>query len=88
MKKMKEPRTLAEAHALLSPLCPDPSRPLAERLAFYRRSAQVYERIAEIDRAHHHEALYWVSRERAKAEEIEGRIRQQREVSGRVDSAG
>ncbi|WP_374058963.1 AMED_5909 family protein [Saccharomonospora sp. NB11] len=34
------------------------------------RSARVYAEVAEIDRAHHHEARYWADRERRKAEEI------------------
>ncbi|HEU5475821.1 MAG TPA: AMED_5909 family protein [Actinophytocola sp.] len=39
-------------------------------LAYYQRSAAVYDRIAEVDRGHHHEALYWAGRERRKANAI------------------
>ncbi len=35
--------------------------------AYYHRSAVLYAEIAEIDRAHHHEALYWAERELQKA---------------------
>jgi hypothetical protein len=30
----------------------------------------VYARIAETDRSHHHEAMYWANREREKGEAI------------------
>jgi hypothetical protein len=30
----------------------------------------VYARVAEVDRGHHHEALYWAKREREKGEAI------------------
>jgi hypothetical protein len=51
-------------------------------LAFYRRSAQVYATVAEVDRGHHHEALYWSSREGRKAEEIEDGLRSRRTRRG------
>ncbi|GAA1332931.1 AMED_5909 family protein [Saccharothrix algeriensis] len=64
-------RTLKDAHEALGRLVPAPdAAPLVFR-EFYLRSARVYERIAEVDRHHHHEALYWVTRERALAEAIE-----------------
>nr|WP_281287436.1 AMED_5909 family protein [Amycolatopsis cihanbeyliensis] len=37
---------------------------------FHRRSAAVYAMIAEVDRGHHHEALYWAGRGQRKAEEL------------------
>ncbi len=37
---------------------------------FYERSVALYLEIAEIDRGHHHEALYWAEREQLKANEI------------------
>jgi hypothetical protein len=69
------PTRLMQAHGLLSQ-----ERPAAEAkpeawLAYYRRSAAVYAEVAEIDRGHHHEALYWAAREERKAREIEDRLR-------------
>ncbi len=71
---MRVPTRLMQAHELLSR-----ERPVAEAnpetwLAYYRRSAEVYATVAEIDRGHHHEALYWSSREERKAREIEGSL--------------
>lgn len=40
-------------------------------LTYYRRSAAVYQHVAEIDRGHFHEATFWATREREKAEAIE-----------------
>jgi len=39
-------------------------------VAYYRRSAALYEEIAEVDRGHHHEALYWARWERRRAEQL------------------
>ncbi|MBM7811595.1 AMED_5909 family protein [Saccharothrix algeriensis] len=62
-------RTLKDAHEALGRLVPAPDAAPAVSREFYLRSAKVYERIAEVDQ-HHHEALYWVTRERALAEAI------------------
>lgn len=65
--------TLGEAHDVLSKLMPDPkSKPEVLR-GYYLRSAAVYARVAEIDRGHHHEAIYWANRERQKGEAIMAR---------------
>jgi hypothetical protein len=74
-RKRPTPVELSQAHVVLSN-----ERPAAEAgpevwLAYYRRSAAVYAEVAEIDRWHHHEALYWSSREERKAREIEDRLR-------------
>jgi hypothetical protein len=74
-EKRTDPTTLIQAHELLSG-----ERPYADAgpemwLAYYRRSAAVYAEVAEIDRWHHHEALYWSSREERKVREIEERLR-------------
>lgn len=73
--KPTDPTRLMEAHELLSR-----ERPAAEAgpqtwLAYYRRSAVIYAEVAETDRGHHHEALYWSSREKRKAREIEDNLR-------------
>jgi hypothetical protein len=68
------PRTLTQAHDLLSQERPHPRASAETWLRYYRRSAAVYAEVAEIDRGHHHEALYWANRERAKGEKIAAEI--------------
>jgi hypothetical protein len=65
--------TLSEAHDVLSKLLPNPKSKPQVLKDYYLRSAEVYARVAEIDRAHHHEALYWANREREKGEAIKTR---------------
>jgi hypothetical protein len=64
------PVTLAQAHELMPRLMPAPTAPRAEWVAFRRRSAQIYRQVADIDRGHHHEALYWAELETAVADEL------------------
>jgi hypothetical protein len=66
----REAQTLQQAHGALSKLQPAPSSEPSVLRDYYLRSASVYAQVAEIDRAHHHEALYWANREREKAEQI------------------
>ena len=68
------PRTLGEAHQALARIRPGRQAPLAECLAYYQRAAALYTEIAEIDRGHHHECLYWADHERERAKEIKGQI--------------
>jgi hypothetical protein len=63
-------RTLSEAHDVLSKLMPNPKAAPAVLRDYYLRSAAVYARVAETDRSHHHEAVYWANREREKGEAI------------------
>ena len=70
-KRSAAPTRLMQAHELLSRERPAVDAKPEAWLAYYRRSAQVYATVAEIDRGHHHEALYWSSREARKAREIE-----------------
>jgi hypothetical protein len=65
-----------EAHEVLSRERPAVEAKPETWLTYYRRSARVYATVAEIDRGHHHEALYWSSREERKAREIEDRLRE------------
>ncbi|MFI9010296.1 AMED_5909 family protein [Actinosynnema sp. NPDC053489] len=62
--------TLKEAHEVLGGLVPSPDAAPSRWRGFYLRSAQVYARVAEVDRGHHHEALYWAKRERERSEAI------------------
>ncbi|MGH3512642.1 MAG: AMED_5909 family protein [Pseudonocardiaceae bacterium] len=64
------PRTLAEAQEAVAAIRPARTAPLSEWLAFHQRSAAVYAEVAEIDRGHHHEALFMAERERQLAKEI------------------
>ncbi|CAM2927111.1 AMED_5909 family protein [Saccharomonospora xinjiangensis] len=66
-----EVRTLYQAHLALAAIRPELDAPASKWRQYHLRSARVYAEIAEIDRGHHHEAMYWADRERRKAEEIE-----------------
>lgn len=68
------PRTLVEVHEVLARVRPGRQAPVAEWLAYYQRSAALYADIAEIDRGHHHESLYWADHERERAKEIKAQI--------------
>ena len=68
------PRTLTDAHNLLARIRPKSTAALEQWLAYYQRSAALYAEIAEIDRGHHHEALYWAEHERERANEVKTRI--------------
>jgi hypothetical protein len=73
-RKPLMPQTLVEAHEALTRIRPDRQAPLAEWLAYYQRSAALYAEVAEIDRGHHHESLYWADHQRERAKEIKTRI--------------
>ena len=68
------PRTLVEAHEVLARIRPGRLAPLTEWLAYYQRSAALYAEIAEIDRGHHHESLYWADQQRERLKEIEAQM--------------
>ncbi|MGH4009279.1 MAG: AMED_5909 family protein [Pseudonocardiaceae bacterium] len=72
------PRTLMQAHEALECMRPRLKAPLGEWLAYYQRSAALYAEIAEIDRGHHHEALYMAEQAQDSAKEIEAQIPIQR----------
>lgn len=73
-KKRPNARTLKEAHEVLSRLRPKREAPLSEWLTFRRTSAALYTEIADIDRFHHHEALYWAEREQEEVNTIAAQI--------------
>lgn len=64
------PQTLAQAHEALSRIRPGRAAPLSTWRAFRQLAARIYTEMADIDRFHHHEALYWAGYERGQAEEI------------------
>jgi hypothetical protein len=75
-----EPRTLAEAHGVLAGVRPARTAPLTEWLAYHQRAAAVYAEVAEIDRGHHHEALFMTEQERQCIREVKAQISAQRSV--------
>jgi hypothetical protein len=72
------PRTLWQAREALARNRPRLKAPLGEWLVYYQRSAALYAEIAEIDRGHHHEALYMAEQAQDSAKEIEAQIPLQR----------
>ena len=76
--ELEPPRTLIEADHVLAGLRPRQQAPLAEWLAYHRQAAAIYAEIAEIDRGHHHEALFMAEHELKRAQEIEAQISIQR----------
>ncbi|MGH3795175.1 MAG: AMED_5909 family protein [Pseudonocardiaceae bacterium] len=65
-----KPRTLIQAHEALVRIRPKGDASPEQWRVFYERSVALYLEIAEIDRGHHHEALYWAEREQLKVNEI------------------
>jgi hypothetical protein len=74
-KKSPAATTLRDAHEVLRRLRPKQDAPLSEWLAFRRTSAALYTEIADIDRFHHHEALYWANREQEEVNSITTQLR-------------
>jgi regulator of PEP synthase PpsR (kinase-PPPase family) len=70
----ERPRTLMQAHTALVAIRPKSTASLGAWKTYYERSVALYREIAEIDRGHHHEALYWADREQKSADEIAARI--------------
>jgi hypothetical protein len=62
---------LSEAHHDAGKRRPEETAASSEWIAFYRMNARMYERMADVDRGHHHEALYWAAHENRMADEVE-----------------
>lgn len=73
-QRPEPPRTLMQAHEALVRIRPKGEATLATWKSYYERSAALYLQIAEIDRGHHHESLYWAEREQQKVTEIAEKI--------------
>jgi hypothetical protein len=58
---------LREAHEVAMARRPAPDANPATWLTFHLANARMYEVIADVDRFHHHSALYWADYERRKA---------------------
>jgi hypothetical protein len=74
MKTPDKPRTLRDAHEIATDRRPAPDANPSVWLAFRQANARMYEAIADIDRGHHHEALYWADYERRQAGEVSAKI--------------
>jgi hypothetical protein len=68
------PKTLRQAYEVLERSEPRWKAPLGEWLAHYQRAAVLYAEIAEIDRGHHHEALFMAQQAQDSVKEIEAQI--------------
>ena len=75
----EQPRTLAQANHAAAMCQPRQTAPLLEWLAFHQRAAAWYAEVAEIDRGHHHEALFMAEHQRILAKEIKAQIPVQEE---------
>ncbi|MFI7677198.1 AMED_5909 family protein [Actinophytocola sp. NPDC049390] len=73
VRRPQRPFTLADAEEVVWQRRPNPDASTAERIAFHRRSAEVYARAAKTDQRHQHEAMQWAAMEIRKAREIEER---------------
>jgi hypothetical protein len=74
MATPNEPRTLREAHEIAMDRRPVPDANPSVWLAFRQANARMYEKVADVDRGHHHEALYWAGHERRRAGEVSAKI--------------
>lgn len=74
-------RTLQDAHEQVAREWPGRHSSAETFRAYHELAARLYDQVAEIDPAHHHEALYWAQQERETAQGFAARI------SGSVDNA-
>lgn len=69
-----EPKTLRDAHEVVMERRPANGANPSVWLAFRLGNAGLYKAIADVDRGHHHEALYWSGYEERKAREISAEL--------------
>ncbi|MEC3978617.1 AMED_5909 family protein [Amycolatopsis sp. H20-H5] len=74
--KRSGPRTLTEAHGDVVKRRPGDSATAVQWQKFHQQNKRVYQAVADIDRGHHHELLYWVEYEQRKVEDLTEQIRQ------------
>lgn len=72
-QEVQASRILFQVHEALVKLRPSEGADAERWVAYRLRSAAAYERIADIDRGHHHEARYWAQRERKNVNQIRAR---------------
>ncbi|MFD9893808.1 AMED_5909 family protein [Amycolatopsis sp. NPDC059027] len=73
-----EPQTLIAAHEVVQRRRPASDAKLSSWLAFHQGNERIYKMVADVDRGHHHEALYWADYERRKAGEVSAWLQSQR----------
>jgi hypothetical protein len=77
-----------QAHDALVRIRPKSGASLVAWKSYYERSVALYREIAEIDRGHHHEALYWADREQRSADEYAARISAEQSSRHALPDAG
>ncbi|WP_033293875.1 AMED_5909 family protein [Amycolatopsis jejuensis] len=65
-----EPKTLLDAHEVVLDRRPTSGANPSAWRAFRLGNARLYKAVADLDRTHHHEALYWAGYEERRAGEI------------------
>lgn len=61
---LRKVTTLATAKSAVSRLAPPPDAPPTEQRDYHLRAAEVYQRVADTDQDHHHEAMAYAYVER------------------------
>lgn len=74
-KRQASPRTLWEAHQAVMAVRPSKAASDREWQAFRAKAAETYSAVAEVDRPHWDEALYWANSERARADRLAERMK-------------
>ena len=74
-KPVAVPQTLGQAHSDVSRRRPPAESTLVVQRKFHQDNKRLYESVADIDRGHHHEILYWVQYERNQIETLTELIR-------------
>ncbi|WP_370968581.1 AMED_5909 family protein [Amycolatopsis sp. cg9] len=69
-----EPKTLLDAHEVVMDRRPPNDANPPVWLAFRLGNARLYKAVADVDRGHHHEALYWAGYEERNAGEISAEL--------------
>ncbi|MFE0027691.1 AMED_5909 family protein [Amycolatopsis sp. NPDC059021] len=72
---------MAEAHEHVQRTRPAPDAKPAVWLAYRRTNARIYEHIADVDRGHHHESLYYVGYEQRQAKKIAAQIQEDNQAA-------
>lgn len=63
-------QTLQQAHEVVAQRWPGRDASSAEWRAHHEYAASLYTHIAKVDRAHHHEALFWAGQEQEAAQAV------------------
>lgn len=75
MTRPAVPQTLGQAHSEVLRRRPPQESTLVVQRKFHQDNKRLYESLVDVDRAHHHEILYWVDYERRKVEALTEQIR-------------